>query len=151
MNFSHMKIEINPTKGLVKVPFGASLKELEANFGLADFKEKLEAIEANVEIQYLEFDLASINVYVKGDLGADLMVHDLEIYQKEAVLFGEPVFQLDSKSAILLMEKNGFPLLEREQEGEETIISFYHCFLDLIYKKGQLKCVEISDFAQKFE
>jgi hypothetical protein len=144
-----MQLEIHPLEGINGLKFGAKKSEIISLLGLPDTDEPVESVISEENIEYLEYEELGLICYIKGY--SELQLNDIEITNKNALLFHQPIFQLSSNEAIELMAKHDFPLLEKEIEGDVTIISFYNCFFDFIYKKEQLKCIEISDFAQKFE
>jgi hypothetical protein len=146
-----MQIKIDPIIGLVSLPFGSKLPDIIKILGKPDFQEPVESAVQNEFIEHLEFDKSDIICYIKGREKDALILNDIEVYHSDCELFDTKVFEMDSKSAIALMTTNGYPLLEKENDGEIVIISYNHCFVDFIYKKDQLKCIEISDFNQNFE
>jgi hypothetical protein len=146
-----MQIVIDPIIGLIGLPFGSKLPNLIDFLGEPDFQEAVESVVQHELIEHLEFDKSDIICYIKGKEKADLILNDVEIYNSNCELFGVNIFELNSKDAIALLAEHDYPLLEKEIDGEIVIISFNHCFMDFIYKKDQLKCIEISDFNQNFE
>jgi hypothetical protein len=146
-----MQIKIDPIIGLIELPFGSKLPDIITILGIPDLQEAVESTVQHELIEHLEFDKSDIICYIKGKEKDALILNDIEVYHSGCELFDTKVFEMDSKSAIALMASNGYPLLEKEIDGEIVIISFNHCFVDFIYKKDQLKCIEISDFNQNFE
>jgi hypothetical protein len=146
-----MQIKIDPIIGILELPFGSKITDIIKVLGVPEFQEPVESTVQNELIEHLEFDKSDIICYVKGKEKEALMLNDIEVYHSDCELFDTKVFEMSSQSAIALMASNGYPLLEKEIDGEIVIISFNHCFVDFIYKKDQLKCIEISDFNQNFE
>ncbi len=146
-----MNFVIDPLLGLKDLPFGSGVADIIGVLGAPDFREAVESVVQHEVIEHLEFDRSNIICYIKGKDKENLVLNDIELYHIDCELFGVKVFDLEMKVAIALMAANDFPLLDKEIEGDITILSFNHCFVDFIYKKSQLKCIEISDFDQNFE
>jgi hypothetical protein len=121
-----MSIKIDPIIGLIELPFGSKLPDIIKVLGMPDFQEAVDSVVQHELIEHLEFDKSDIICYIKGKGKSDLQLNDIEVYQSDCELFGTMVFEMDSKSAIALMASKGFPLLEKEIDGEIVIISFNH-------------------------
>ena len=131
---------IVPLKGYGEIPFGMTLDEAVKELGMPEFYEELSDMEetGNRSIYY-EYDALETNIYFEGVTKS--VVACFETENREATLYGKPVFDLTKKEIIDLMKKHGFKELEEEKEDEEQRVSFEDAMIDFFFDEDGLAAV----------
>ena len=131
---------IMPLKGYGEIPFGMTIDETVKLLGMPEFYEELSDMEetGNRSIFY-EYEELETNIYFEGVTKS--VVACFETENMEAMLYGEPVFDLTKEEIIDLMKKNGFKELEEETEDEELRVSFEDAMIDFFFDEDELTAV----------
>ena len=131
---------IVPLKGYGEIPFGMTLDEAVKELGLPEFYEELSDMEetGNRSIYY-EYDALETNIYFEGVTKS--VVACFETENREATLYGKPVFDLTKKEIIDLMKEHGFKELEEENEDDELRVSFEDALIDFFFEDEMLTAV----------
>jgi hypothetical protein len=131
---------IVPLKGYGEIPFGMTLDEAVKELGMPEFYEELSDMEetGNRSIYY-EYEALETNIYFEGVTKS--VVACFETENREATLYGKPVFDLTKKEIIDLMKKQGFKELEEETEDEELRVSFEDAMVDFFFDEDELTAV----------
>ena len=131
---------IVPLKGYGEIPFGMTLDEAVKELGMPEFYEELSDVEetGNRSIYY-EYDALETNIYFEGVTKS--VVACFETENREATLYGKPVFDLTKKEIIDLMKEHGFKELEEENEDDELRVSFEDALIDFFFEDEMLTAV----------
>ena len=131
---------IVPLKGYGEIPFGMTLDEAVKELGMPEFYEELSDMEetGNRSIYY-EYDALETNIYFEGVTKS--VVACFETENREATLYGKPVFDLTKKEIIDLMKEQGFNELEEENEDDELRVSFEDALIDFFFEDEMLTAV----------
>ena len=131
---------IMPLKGYGEIPFGMTLDEAVKELGMPEFYEELSDMEetGNRSIYY-EYDALETNIYFEGVTKS--VVACFETENREATLYGKPVFDLTKKEIIDLMKEHGFKVLEEENEDDELRVSFEDALIDFFFEDEMLTAV----------
>ena len=131
---------IMPLKGYGEIPFGMTLDDAVKKLGMPDFYEELSDMEetGNRSIYY-EYDELETNIYFEGVTKS--VVACFETENMEAILYGEPVFDLTKEEIIDLMKKQGFKELEEETEDDELRVSFEDALVDFFFEGDKISAV----------
>lgn len=131
---------IMPLKGYGEIPFGMTLDEAVKELGMPEFYEELSDMEetGNRSIYY-EYDALETNIYFEGVTKS--VVACFETENREATLYGKPVFDLTKKEIIDLMKEHGFKELEEENEDDELRVSFEDALIDFFFEGEMLTAV----------
>ena len=131
---------IEPLKGFSEIPFGMSLDDAVKLLGSPNFYEELSDMEetGNRSIFY-EYDDLDTNIYFEGITKSVAACFETE--NKDAVLYGTKVFDLNRKQVIELMRENGFAELEEEEEDGEHRISFEDALIDFFFDGESMTAV----------
>ena len=131
---------IVPLKGYGEIPFGMTLDEAVKELGMPEFYEELSDMEetGNRSIYY-EYDALETNIYFEGVTKS--VVACFETENREATLYGKPVFDLTKKEIIDLMKEHGFKELEEENEDDELRVSFEDALIDFFFEGEMLTAV----------
>ena len=131
---------IMPLKGYGEIPFGMTLDEAVKELGMPEFYEELSDMEetGNRSIYY-EYDALETNIYFEGVTKS--VVACFETENREATLYGKPVFDLTKKEIIDLMKEHGFKELEEENEDDELRVSFEDALIDFFFEDEMLTAV----------
>ena len=131
---------IMPLKGYGEIPFGMPLDDAVKVLNMPDFYEELNDMEetGNRSIYY-EYDALETNIYFEGVTKS--VVACFETENREATLYGKPVFDLTKKEIIDLMKEHGFKELEEENEDDELRVSFEDALIDFFFEDEMLTAV----------
>jgi hypothetical protein len=131
---------IMPLKGYGEIPFGMTLDEAVKELGMPEFYEELSDMEetGNRSIYY-EYESLETNIYFEGVTKS--VVACFETENREATLYGKPVFDLTKKEIIDLMKEHGFKELEEENEDDELRVSFEDALIDFFFEDEMLTAV----------
>jgi hypothetical protein len=131
---------IVPLKGYGEIPFGMTLDEAVKELGMPEFYEELSDMEetGNRSIYY-EYEALETNIYFEGVTKS--VVACFETENREATLYGKPVFDLTKKEIIDLMKEHGFKELEEENEDDELRVSFEDALIDFFFEDEMLTAV----------
>ena len=131
---------IVPLKGFGEIPFGMTLGEAVKELGMPEFYEELSDMEetGNRSIYY-EYEALETNIYFEGVTKS--VVACFETENREATLYGKPVFDLTKKEIIDLMKEHGFKELEEENEDDELRVSFEDALIDFFFEDEMLTAV----------
>ena len=131
---------IVPLKGFGEIPFGMTLDEAVKELGMPEFYEELSDMEetGNRSIYY-EYEALETNIYFEGVTKS--VVACFETENREATLYGKPVFDLTKKEIIDLMKEHGFKELEEENEDDELRVSFEDALIDFFFEDEMLTAV----------
>ena len=131
---------IVPLKGYGEIPFGMTLDEAVKELGMPEFYEELSDMEetGNRSIYY-EYESLETNIYFEGVTKS--VVACFETENREATLYGKPVFDLTKKEIIDLMKEHGFKELEEENEDDEQRVSFEDALIDFFFEDEMLTAV----------
>ena len=131
---------IMPLKGYGEIPFGMTLDEAVKELGMPEFYEELSDMEetGNRSIYY-EYDALETNIYFEGVTKS--VVACFETENREATLYGKPVFDLTKKEIIDLMKEHGFKELEEENEDDELRVSFEDALIDFFFEDEMLTAI----------
>ena len=131
---------IVPLKGYGEIPFGMTLDEAVKELGMPEFYEELSDMEetGNRSIYY-EYEALETNIYFEGVTKS--VVACFETENREATLYGKPVFDLSKKEIIDLMKEHGFKELEEENEDDELRVSFEDALIDFFFEDEMLTAV----------
>lgn len=131
---------IMPLKGYGEIPFGMTLDEAVKELGMPEFYEELSDMEetGNRSIYY-EYEALETNIYFEGVTKS--VVACFETENREATLYGKPVFDLTKKEIIDLMKEHGFKELEEENEDDELRVSFEDALIDFFFEGEMLTAV----------
>jgi hypothetical protein len=131
---------IVPLKGYGEIPFGMTLDEAVKELGMPEFYEEVSDMEetGNRSIYY-EYDALETNIYFEGVTKS--VVACFETENREAKLYGKPVFDLTKKEIIDLMKEHGFKELEEENEDDELRVSFEDALIDFFFEDEMLTAV----------
>ena len=131
---------IMPLKGYGEIPFGMTLDEAVKELGMPEFYEELSDMEetGNRSIYY-EYEALETNIYFEGVTKS--VVACFETENREATLYGKPVFDLTKKEIIDLMKEHGFKELEEENEDDELRVSFEDALIDFFFEDEMLTAV----------
>jgi hypothetical protein len=131
---------IVPLKGYGEIPFGMTLDEAVKELGMPEFYEELSDMEetGNRSIYY-EYESLETNIYFEGVTKS--VVACFETENREATLYGKPVFDLTKKEIIDLMKEHGFKELEEENEDDELRVSFEDALIDFFFEDEMLTAV----------
>ena len=134
------KFIIEPLKGFGEIPFGMALDDAVKKLGSPVFYEELSDMEetGNRSIFY-EYDDLDTNIYFEGITKSVAACFETE--NKDAVLYGTKVFDLNRKQVIELMRENGFSELEEEEEDGEHRISFEDALIDFFFDGDTMTAV----------
>jgi hypothetical protein len=131
---------IVPLKGYGEIPFGMTLDEAVKELGMPEYYEELSDMEetGNRSIYY-EYEALETNIYFEGVTKS--VVACFETENREATLYGKPVFDLTKKEIIDLMKEHGFKELEEENEDDELRVSFEDALIDFFFEDEMLTAV----------
>ena len=131
---------IEPLKGFGEIPFGMALDDAVKKLGNPNFYEELSDMEetGNRSIFY-EYEDLDTNIYFEGITKSVAACFETE--NKDAVLYGTKVFDLNRKQVIELMRENGFAELEEEEEDGEHRISFEDALIDFFFDGESMTAV----------
>ena len=131
---------IEPLKGFGEIPFGMALDDAVKKLGNPNFYEELSDMEetGNRSIFY-EYDDLDTNIYFEGITKSVAACFETE--NKDAVLYGTKVFDLNRKQVMELMRENGFSELEEEEEDGEHRISFEDALIDFFFDGDSMTAV----------
>ena len=131
---------IVPLKGYGEIPFGMTLDEAVKELGMPEFYEELSDMEetGNRSIYY-EYESLETNIYFEGVTKS--VVACFETENREATLYGKPVFDLTKKEIIDLMKEHGFKELDEEIEDDELRVSFEDALIDFFFEDEMLTAV----------
>ena len=131
---------IMPLKGYGEIPFGMTIDETVKLLGMPEFYEELSDMEetGNRSIFY-EYEELETNIYFEGVTKS--VVACFETENMEAMLYGEPVFDLTKEEIIDLMKEHGFKELDEETEDEELRVSFEDAMIDFFFDEDGLTAV----------
>ena len=131
---------IEPLKGFGEIPFGMASDDAVKKLGNPNFYEELSDMEetGNRSIFY-EYDDLDTNIYFEGITKSVAACFETE--NKDAVLYGTKVFDLNRKQVMELMRENGFSELEEEEEDGEHRISFEDALIDFFFDGDSMTAV----------
>jgi hypothetical protein len=131
---------IEPLKGFGTIPFGMPLDDAVKVLGMPDFYEELNDMEetGNRSIYY-QYDKLETSIYFEGITKSVAACFETE--NKNAVLYGTKVFDLNRAEVIELMHENGFTELEEEEEDGEHRVSFEDALIDFFFEGKQMTAV----------
>lgn len=134
------KFLIEPLKGFGEIPFGMSLDDAVKMLGNPNFYEELSDMEetGNRSVFY-EYDDIDTNIYFEGITKS--VVACFETENKDAVLYGTKVFELNRAEVVELMRENGFKELEEEDEDGEHRVSFEDAMVDFFFDGDKMTAV----------
>ena len=135
-----MELALIPIVGINDLKFGCTPAEVTKCFGEPE------------EIEELNDDLLNDNalVYHYWDIGLSIffsirenkIFSSLEIDNKDAILFGKRIFDLNEKEIIALFKENNFKLSESENhEWGEKRLSFDDINVDLYFANNKLSSI----------
>ncbi len=136
-------LEIALLKGFGPLFFGQTAEEAIALFGQPE------------ETQTLSDDILNTSTYVMHYWGRGFSLffdtqhnktfNDVEVDNKEVLLFKQKVFTLNEKQLIDLLAQNGYKLSETEnQEWGEKRLSFDEAGLDCYFENGKLSSINFG-------
>ena len=131
---------IEPLKGFGEIPFGMSLDNAVKLLGSPNFYEELSDMEetGNRSIFY-EYDDIETNIYFEGITKSVAACFETE--NREAVLYGTKVMELNRAEVIELMRENGFKEMEEEDEDGEHRVSFEDAMIDFFFDGDKMTAV----------
>ncbi|MDP3462447.1 MAG: hypothetical protein Q8S18_06640 [Bacteroidales bacterium] len=130
--------EIVPLKGLGNLKFGQTIEETIAMIGDAEEIDEMDG-EDNMNTVILHYWSHGISIFFEGVEKS--VISCFETDNPECKLFDVPVFQMDQKSIIKHMKKNGFKEFETDREEGESRLTFEEGLIDFFYVDGLLSTV----------
>lgn len=131
---------IEPLKGFGEILFGMALDDAVKVLGTPNYYEELSDMEETGQRSiYYEYEALSTNIYFEGITKSVAACFETE--NKDAVLYGTKVFDLNRKQVMELMRENGFKELEEEDEDGEHRISFEDALIDFFFDGDTMTAV----------
>ncbi|MCK5776804.1 MAG: hypothetical protein KAH25_11535 [Bacteroidales bacterium] len=135
---SELVLEVKPKGGLGEIKFGDFTKRVIALIGEPGNVEEI-STDDFVKTTILTFS-DGITIFLEGIL--DPMVSHIDVYNKNATLFGEKIFDMKEAEIIQLMNNNGFNQIEKEdEEWGETRLTFDDALMDFYFVETDLVAV----------
>ena len=132
-------IEIKPKKGFSNVLFGFSMSEVEKHLGAADEIDQTEE-EEGTKTTIWHYWKKGYSLFFNSE--SNDIFTCIEIENKEAVLWGEKVFELTEEQLIQLFTRMGYRSCETElYEWGEKRISFDDALVDCYFEEDKLAVV----------
>ena len=135
---SGLVLDVKPKKGLGEIKFGDYTKRVIELVGEPGNVEEI-STDDFVKTTILSFS-DGITIFLEGIL--DPMVSHIDVYNKNATLFGEKIFDMKEFEIIQLMNSKGFNQIEKEnEEWGETRLTFDDALLDFYFVESNLVAV----------
>jgi len=135
---SKLTLEIKPKQGLGELEFGEIPENVTRLIGEPQSAEEI-STDDDLKTTILTFE-NGITVFLEGLI--EPVVSNLDIDNKEAVLFGKKVFEMDESAILALMAENGFTIIEKEEEEwGETRVTFEDALLDFYFVEGKVAAI----------
>ena len=130
-------ITIHVLKGFCSLFFGNNPQKAVTIFGEPDEQEELMDEVLNEKNHIYHYWSKGFSLFFKDD--EDKGLHCVEVDNKETLLLGEKIFNLNEEEIKALFKKNAYPLSETEQHAwGEKRLSFDEAFADLYFENGKL-------------
>jgi len=134
-----MNLEIKPKNGLGDLKFGEIPENVTKLFGEPADAEEISSDDDDLKTTILSYD-DGVTVFLEGLV--EPVVSNFDVDNKNAILFGEKVFEMKEQAIIELMNKNNFSLMEKEEEEwGETRITFEDALTDFYFEGNELVAV----------
>lgn len=131
-------LDVKPKDGLGAIKFGDYTKQVMGLVGDPDSVEEI-STDDDLKTTILSFS-DGITVFLEGLL--DPKVSHFDVYNKEATLFGERIFNMKEPEIVKLMNSKGYSELEKEdEEWGETRLTFDDALMDFYFIEGDLVAV----------
>ncbi len=139
-----MKYSITINQGLDDITFGTSMFDVTKLIGEPTDKQVLSEDPSYDTIMCQYHDLGFSLFY--ENINTPVLT-TIEVYNEEAHLWGEKIFNLEPNQIVTLFEKNGFKKSEQEDHtwGEHRI-TFEEANVDLYFENKQLASFSMSKF-----
>lgn len=136
-----MNLAINPRQGIGDVKFDMPVEEVVAILGQASSVEQIDnAADENTIV--LQYDELGLTLFFEGD---SPVLSSIDVANEECTLYGEEIFDLDTKEAADLMKQHGFKNRDDEDEdwGEHRL-SFLDADIDFYFEDDYLMSINIG-------
>ncbi|MBF9253099.1 hypothetical protein I2I11_07330 [Pontibacter sp. 172403-2] len=136
--------DIRLGKGLGKIKFGLTMKEVEA---LVGEPEEIEESEEEDDFEHEAWNYWEEGYSLYFDKEDDYRLSCIETANREVQLWGERIFEMSPNQILQLFADNDMNDPEEEEmEGGETRISFEKEMIDLYFDDEQLIAVNFGVF-----
>jgi hypothetical protein len=136
--------EIKPKVGLGGLKFGASMSDAESLFGKP---EEIENIEGEGDYRAIVWHYWDRGFSLFFDQAGKQVFTCVEIDNEDALLWGEPIFNLKEEEIIQLFNSKGFKEIDSEMhEWGEKRVSFDDALVDLYFEAGELVSINYGVF-----
>jgi len=136
--------DIRLGKGLGKIKFGLTMKEVETLIGEP---EEIEDSEEDDEFEHQAWNYWEEGYSLYFDKEDDYRLSCIETANREVQLWGERIFEMSPNQILQLFADNDMNDPEEEEmEGGETRISFEKEMIDLYFDDEQLIAVNFGVF-----
>lgn len=136
-----MNTVIYPLKGFGEITFGMTPDEVNAALGNPDYYENIEDEDAS--ILYYEYEDLGVSIYFEQVDGKNVLSY-FETDNEDVTLFDTEVFSLTPSQLIELMKRNGAELTERDDEDDETRLSFDDLMMDFFFDGEEMTVISWS-------
>ncbi len=142
--FNMINKDIRLGKGLGKIKFGLTMKEVEELIGEP---EEIEESEEDDEFEHQAWNYWEEGYSLYFDKEDDYRLSCIETANREVQLWGERIFEMSPDQILQLFADNNMHNPEEEEmEGGETRISFEKEMIDLYFDEDQLIAINFGVF-----
>jgi len=135
---SELVLDVKPKGGLGNIKFGDYTKSVIEHIGEPGNVEEI-STDDFVKTTVLTFP-DGITIFLEGLV--DPKVSHIDVYNKNATLFGQKIFDMKEVDIIQLMNNKGFHELEKEdEEWGETRLTFDDALMDFYFVENDLVAV----------
>lgn len=130
-----MELTIDIKKGIGTLRFAMPVEETVALIGNADEVENIDNA-ADEPTTVLHYNELGLTLFYEGE---NPQLACIDVANEECTLFGEEVFDLDERTIVQLMVKNGYTEQDADEEDwGERRISFPEGNIDFYFDEGEL-------------
>ena len=135
------EITIEPLKGCGDIKFGMSIEEIVNIMGEPSNNEEMEPLEEGEGNRSVLYDYEEEEISVCFEGMANTIVSSISTTNRDALLFGERVYDMDRKKVVELMKSNGYKEYDIEEQEGDTCLIYDELMLDFYFNE-----VELIDF-----
>jgi hypothetical protein len=135
-----MILHLKPLIGINELTFGALPSEVVKIFGEAEEIEELNDEILNDQVLIYHYWEKGVSFFFSNQ--QHKLLSTIVVDNKNAIIFGEKIFDLNEKEIIALFKKNNLIITEKDNHpwGEKSI-SFDTINLDLYFSNGKLNSI----------
>ncbi len=130
--------EIIPKVGLGDLKFGMDMEKVVSELGEPEEVDNFES-EEEMNAVLLHYWEKGLSVFFEGHTRQ--VVAGIETDHPDSKLFGEYVIDMTEEEVIDLMNRNGYPDYDKENENGEMRLSYEEEMIDFYLKKGRVAFV----------